>query len=54
MRAGNDLVMPGSEDDYKNLEQELFDGTLSENDLRACVARLVSVCWKSNQYEEEV
>ena len=54
MRAGNDLVMPGSEDDYKNLEQELSDGSLSEDDLRACVARLVSVCWKSNQYEEEV
>lgn len=54
MRAGNDLVMPGSEDDYKNLEQELSDGSLSEDDLRACVARLVSVCWKSNQYEEKV
>lgn len=52
MRAGNDLVMPGCNEDYINLKKELEEGTLSEEDLRVCVARLVNICWKSNQYEE--
>ena len=50
MRAGNDLVMPGCFGDHDNLRKELKEGTLKIEDLRACIARLVSVIWKSNQY----
>lgn len=51
MRAGNDLIMPGNQSDYDNLYKELTDGTLSEEDLKACVSRLGDVIWRSNQYE---
>ncbi len=50
MRAGNDLVMPGGFGDHDNMHKELTEGTLKIEDLKACIARLVSVIWKSNQY----
>ena len=50
MRAGNDLVMPGCFGDHENLHRELAEGTLTIRDLKVCIARLVSVIWKSNQY----
>ena len=50
MRAGNDLVMPGCFGDHENLHRELAEGTLTIRDLKACIARLVSVIWRSNQY----
>lgn len=53
MRAGNDLIMPGSFKDYDNMHAELAAGTLSVEDLRACIARLISVVWRSNAYEED-
>ena len=53
MRAGNDLVMPGCFGDHDNMKKELSEGTLKIEDLKACIARLVSVIWKSNQYEEK-
>ena len=52
MRAGNDLVMPGCFGDHDNLRKELEAGTLKLEDLKACIARLVNVIWKSNQYEK--
>ncbi len=51
MRAGNDLVMPGCVEDHENLKRELENGTLKEEELRACIARLTAVIWRSNQYE---
>lgn len=51
MRAGNDLNMPGFELDLRNLQKELAEGTLAIEDVKACVSRLVSVIWRSNQYE---
>ena len=54
MRAGNDLVMPGAFCDRDNLNQELADGTLSMDDLKACISRLVNIVWQSNQYENAV
>ena len=51
MRAGNDLVMPGAVCDRENLKKELAEGTLSGEDLRACVSRLINIIWQSNQYE---
>ena len=50
MTAGNDLVMPGCFGDHDNMHKELAEGTLKIEDLKACIARLVSVIWKSNQY----
>ena len=50
MRAGNDLVMPGCFGDHDNMRKALAEGTLKIEDLKACIARLVSVIWKSNQY----
>ena len=52
MRAGNDLVMPGCFGDHANMHKELAEGTLKIEDLKACIARLVSVIWKSNQYQQ--
>lgn len=52
MRAGNDLVMPGCFGDHDNMHKELAGGTLKIEDLKACIARLVSVIWKSNQYQQ--
>ena len=52
MRAGNDLVMPGAAPDLDNLREELAAGTLSLEDLQACISRLVSVIWRSNRYEK--
>lgn len=43
MRAGNDLVMPGSVSDHENIRRELKEGTLREEELRACIVRLVRV-----------
>ena len=54
MRAGNDLVMPGAFSDRDNLNQELADGTLSMDDLKACISRLVNIIWQSNQFENAV
>ena len=51
MRAGNDLVMPGAVCDRENLEQELAEGKLSIEDLKACISRLANIVWQSNQYE---
>ena len=53
MRAGNDLVMPGCFGDHDNMKKELEEGTLQIEDLKACIARLVSVIWNSNQYLEK-
>ena len=54
MRAGNDLVMPGAFSDRDNLNQELAYGTLSMDDLKACISRLVNIVWQSNQFENAV
>lgn len=51
MRAGNDLVMPGRFSDHENLREELKNGTLSEEDLRKCITRLVRIVLRSNLYE---
>ena len=52
MRAGNDLVMPGAFSDRDNLNQELADGTLSMEDLKACISRLVNITWQSMEFED--
>ena len=54
MRAGNDLVMPGAFSDRDNLNQELADGTLSMENLKACISRLVNIAWQSMEFEDAV
>lgn len=54
MRTGNDLVMPGAASDRENIKKELDEGTLSLDDLKACISRTVDIIWQSNQYEGAV
>lgn len=51
VRAGNDLIMPGSLKDYENLEREIEEGTLSVDALRLCVKRILILILQSNRYE---
>ena len=45
MRAGNDLVMPGNKKDHDNMKAELEAGTLSIDDIKRSVRRLVKTVW---------
>lgn len=53
MRAGNDLIMPGHQKDYENLRRELEAGSLSVQEIKDCVKRLIIVILQSNRYEEQ-
>ncbi len=53
MRAGNDIVMPGCNNDHENLKKELDDGTLDIRELKLAVGHLVNIIWQSNQYTTE-
>ncbi|MGI6056278.1 MAG: glycoside hydrolase family 3 protein [Bilifractor sp.] len=54
MRAGNDMIMPGAASDYEDIEKALDDGTLTLEDLKACISRTVSIIWQSAMYEGAV
>lgn len=43
IRAGNDLVMPGKPSDHRSIKTALENGSLSEKELRDCVARIIRV-----------
>jgi len=49
MRAGNDMVMPGSMDDHENLQKELQEGTLSLEQLKECVLATVDLILKATK-----
>lgn len=51
VRAGNDLVMPGQFSDHESIRQALQDGTLTIDELRRCVIRIVRVILKSDLYQ---
>lgn len=51
IRAGNDLVMPGQFSDHDNIRQALESGTLTVEQLRQCVVRIVRVILKSDLYQ---
>ena len=51
VRAGNDLVMPGSPVDFDDLRVELAAGTLKREDLERCAARVINIVLQSNRYE---
>ena len=52
MRAGNDLVMPGCKQDHENLREELDHGTLSLEELKACVSHSIHIILQSLAYED--
>lgn len=41
MKAGNDLIMPGSLADYQNIAKALEEGDLSKEELDICVCRVI-------------
>lgn len=50
MRAGNDLVCPGSVKDFDNIHKELEEGTLTMEAIKRCTTRYVRAVWRSNAY----
>ena len=54
MNAGNDLVMPGNEEDHADVRRALADGSLSLEQLRRCARNTIRICLLSNQYEDAV
>lgn len=51
MRAGNDLIMPGSLIDVENMKKELQEGTLKLDEVKRCAARILDAVRKSGWYE---
>ncbi len=50
IKAGNDIVMPGSEEDHKDIKRALDKGEVDLKDLKRSVARLVNTVWQSDNY----
>ncbi len=51
IRAGNELIMPGREEDHDALRRALTDGTLPLEQLKRCAAQVVRTVLKTNCYE---
>ena len=41
VKAGNDLIMPGSAADHENIRKALKEGSLTEEELDICVCRII-------------
>ena len=54
VKAGNDLIMPGMQSDYDEILDAYGSGQLSEDEIRACAARLISIIWRTSAYENAV
>ena len=54
VKAGNDLIMPGMESDLADITAAYEQGTLTDEDIRACAARLIDVILQTNAYEDAV
>ena len=46
MAAGNDIIMPGSHKDDKNIRDAYAQGKLSEEDVRSCAGRIIALIHK--------
>ena len=44
--AGNDIIMPGNEEDDKNIREAYREGLLSEKEIRECAARILRLLEK--------
>ncbi len=53
-KAGNDLIMPGMQLDYDDMIRAYEDGDLTDEEIRACAARIINVILQTNAYEEAV
>ena len=51
IRAGNDLIMPGQPSDHENIRQAIAGHTLSTDELKRCVSRLVRVILQADVYD---
>ena len=54
VKAGNDLIMPGMESDLADITAAYEQGSLTDEDIRACAARLIDVILQTNAYEDAV
>lgn len=54
IEAGNDLIMPGWDGDVTNIKNALEEGSLSREDLRLCVKRMLKVIFQTLGYEDSV
>ncbi len=54
MRAGNDMVMPGTFEDHEEIRRALDEGRLTLRELKWCVCNTIRLCIQSNQYEDAV
>lgn len=50
--AGNDLIMPGYDGDFRSIREALDSGKLAGEDLRACVIRMLTVIFQTNAFEQ--
>lgn len=50
--AGNDLIMPGCENDSKNILRALEEGKLARKELEACVVRMFTMIFQTLAYED--
>lgn len=54
MKAGNDMVMPGAEEDHEDIYKALEQGTLDKEQLDRCVRNTIHLILQSNQYDDVV
>lgn len=52
IKAGNDLIMPGSPHDLEEILQALDHGDLEMEDLKACAKRILTIACQSNCFED--
>ncbi len=52
VKNGNELIMPGSNEDLEELKEALSSGKLTRKELEESVTRLLSVIFRTNAYEE--
>ena len=53
-KAGNDLIMPGMQMDHDEMISAYEAGELTDEDIRACAARIINIILQTNAYEEAV
>ena len=52
IEAGNDLMMPGYAGDVENLRKAIEEGSLSREELKTCVRRLLTVIYQTLAFED--